>query len=241
MSRLILVRHAQASLFSDNYDQLSDLGHAQSQALGRYLVQSGIAFDKIYTGPLQRHRQTMEHVQTAFQRAGKEWNTPYEIHELKEHQGPETLRELMPQLLGRYPQIKQWAEEGEGKPELRKKTHLRIFHYFMEKWASGQVQDIQPPHLEDWLTFREEVRNGIKLIMEKSGKGETVIAFTSGGTIAATLGHGLNMTQEHKIIELNGSVKNTSLTEFLFTPQKFSLRAFNTVPHLKEDHMVTFV
>ena len=34
MSELHLVRHAQASFGSDNYDQLSDLGHRQSRLLG---------------------------------------------------------------------------------------------------------------------------------------------------------------------------------------------------------------
>ena len=34
MSRLILVRHAQASFFSKDYDQLSPLGEVQAAALG---------------------------------------------------------------------------------------------------------------------------------------------------------------------------------------------------------------
>ena len=35
MSELVLVRHGQASFFSDDYDQLSPLGELQSQTLGQ--------------------------------------------------------------------------------------------------------------------------------------------------------------------------------------------------------------
>ncbi|MEM6802560.1 MAG: histidine phosphatase family protein [Bacteroidota bacterium] len=241
MSRLILIRHAQASLLSDNYDQLSDLGHEQSQVLGNYLAESDIHFDSIYTGPLHRHHQTMGHVQEAFEKNGKSWADPVELQELKEHQAPETLRFLMPQLIERFPQVKSWVAAAEKDPNLERKTYLRIFHYFIEAWAKGEVADIQPDHLEDWATFRAETKKAIHSMLSANGKGKTVVAFTSGGTISAIVGHALNMPHEEQIIELNGKVKNTSITEFLFTPEKFSLQNFNTVPHLREKSLVTFV
>ncbi|MDW3652618.1 MAG: histidine phosphatase family protein [Bacteroidia bacterium] len=241
MSRLILIRHAQASLLSDNYDQLSDLGHEQSQVLGNYLAESNFEFDAIYTGPLHRHWQTLTHVKDAFHTKGKAWQDPTELHELKEHQAPETLRTLLPQLVERYPQVRKWHEEAQVTPQLARKTYLRIFHLFIEEWAKGKVADIQPDHLEDWATFRSEVSKGVQKILEGNGRGKTVVAFTSGGTISAVLGHALKMPYEEQIIELNGKVKNTSITEFLFTPEKFSLQNFNTVPHLREPRLVTFV
>ena len=36
MGQVVYVRHGQASLFSDNYDQLSPLGHRQSKEIGFY-------------------------------------------------------------------------------------------------------------------------------------------------------------------------------------------------------------
>lgn len=241
MSRLILIRHAQASLLSDNYDQLSDLGHEQSQVLGKYLSERKLNFDAIYTGPLHRHWQTLGHVKDAFEAKGKEWKTPTELTELKEHQAPETMRTLLPQLIERYPQVKRWTDQANENPALTRKTYLRIFHFFIEEWANGKVKDIQPDHLEDWPTFRSEVKTGIQKILKENGKGRTVVAFTSGGTISATLGYALNMPHESQIIELNGKVKNTSITEFLFTDERFSLQNFNTLPHLQEDRLHTFV
>lgn len=241
MSRLILIRHAQASLLSDNYDQLSDLGHEQSQVLGKYLSERDLHFDAIYTGPLHRHWQTLGHVKDAFLAQGKEWQTPTELPELKEHQAPETMRTLLPELIKRYPIVSKWTEEAKANPDLTRKTYLRIFHFFIEEWANGKVEDIQPKHLENWPTFRSEVQKGIQKILTENGKGRTVVAFTSGGTISATLGYALNMPHESQIIELNGKVKNTSITEFLFTDKKFSLQNFNTIPHLQDERLQTFV
>ena len=49
------------------------------------------------------------------------------------------------------------------------------------------------------------------------------------------------MQSEEKIMELNGFVKNTSITEYVFSKNRISLRAFNTVPHLRQKELVTYV
>ncbi len=62
MAELFLVRHAQASFGSDNYDQLSELGYQQSAWLGEYFRNRGIAFDELITGTQLRHRQTLDEI-----------------------------------------------------------------------------------------------------------------------------------------------------------------------------------
>ena len=59
MGQLFLVRHAQASLGEDNYDQLSPLGMRQSLRLGEYWRELGLTFDTVLCGTLQRHAQTL--------------------------------------------------------------------------------------------------------------------------------------------------------------------------------------
>ena len=44
MSRLFLIRHAQASFLSENYDQLSDHGIDQAKILGESLASNEIIF-----------------------------------------------------------------------------------------------------------------------------------------------------------------------------------------------------
>jgi phosphohistidine phosphatase SixA len=59
VAELFLVRHAQASFGTDDYDRLSDLGHQQSRWLGDYFAQRGLVFDRVVTGTLRRHRETL--------------------------------------------------------------------------------------------------------------------------------------------------------------------------------------
>ena len=58
MATIYLIRHGQASFGTDNYDRLSDLGSRQAEVLGEYFRDHGIAFDAVYSGDLQRQRET---------------------------------------------------------------------------------------------------------------------------------------------------------------------------------------
>ena len=58
MATIYLIRHGQASFGSDNYDKLSPLGCRQAQVTGEYLRDSGVVFDAVYSGDLERQRET---------------------------------------------------------------------------------------------------------------------------------------------------------------------------------------
>jgi len=59
MSELFLVRHAQASFGTDNYDRLSDLGHRQARWLGEHFRYRELGFDQVICGSMVRHRETV--------------------------------------------------------------------------------------------------------------------------------------------------------------------------------------
>ena len=111
----------------------------------------------------------------------------------------------------------------------------------MEAWAANDIKVEHPKHLENWATFRGSVKRGLNKILADGEKGQVVGAFTSGGTISAAMGHILGMTDEVRIIELNGLVYNVSISEFLFTKDKLTLKAFNTIPHLTDEKLITYV
>jgi len=67
MGTLYLVRHGQASFGADDYDNLSPLGHQQSQRLGTYFRERGLQFEAALMGSLKRHRQTFEGIQEGLQ------------------------------------------------------------------------------------------------------------------------------------------------------------------------------
>ena len=62
MSEIYFIRHGQASFGSENYDNLSELGHQQSKILGNYLKETGVEFDRVVTGTLNRQQQTCENI-----------------------------------------------------------------------------------------------------------------------------------------------------------------------------------
>jgi broad specificity phosphatase PhoE len=60
MGQILLVRHAQASFGSADYDRLSDLGREQAQLLGAWIACRGRRIDLAVSGRLKRHRDTAE-------------------------------------------------------------------------------------------------------------------------------------------------------------------------------------
>ena len=73
MASLYLIRHGQASFGADNYDALSELGMRQCRLLGEWWRARGHTFERVFSGPMQRHRQSLD----AFA-AGLERQLPYD-------------------------------------------------------------------------------------------------------------------------------------------------------------------
>lgn len=237
MSKLFLFRHAQASFLADNYDQLSAHGEKQSEELGKYLVKKKIRFDKVFVGPLSRQKKTFEIVAEVFSKNKLAIPQPIFINELKEHSGIEAMRFAFPRLKESVPYVKELLDAIVENPSLKKRNMLLAFQFFMEKWSEDKI-DV--PEVETWQTFRKNVRSGLFQILENTGKGEIIGAFTSGGTISSIVGEALGIKDETKIVAMNFLVRNTSFTSFLFSKNKFNLLSFNELPHLEKE-MITFI
>ena len=105
LSKLYLIRHAQASFLSADYDNLSAHGHHQSSVLGNYFVNNNIVFDKVYVGPLKRHHQTYQRVKDAYDTKGLFFPEAIEIEELKEYEGMDTMGSVRKQLAENHPNL----------------------------------------------------------------------------------------------------------------------------------------
>lgn len=239
MSQIRFIRHAQASFGKDNYDQLSDFGFEQSTILGKYLVKENQHFDRIYVGPLRRQRETYETVKAEYNKAGLAIPDPQFIDGLAEHKGPEVLKAVREQLIATYDHIREWHEDTLRNPEKKIRNHFKMFNFFMMNWATKSL-DIDLPDHQDWQSFKAAVAEAVEQIMRESGRGVTVGAFTSGGTISAISGYALEMQNEARIIEMNDAVINTSISDFKYSDGRLSMRQFNRVPHLSQE-MITYV
>ena len=70
----------------------------------------------------------------------------------------------------------------------------------------------------------------------------TVLIVSSGGPIATAVAEVLGCARD-ATIELNLRIRNSAVTEFVFTPKRHSLLSFNTLPHLADPalaHWVTY-
>lgn len=237
MSKIYCFRHAQASIGSDNYDQLSKKGEFQALQLGIYLCEKKIKFDKIYVGALRRQQHTYEIVAKQYKKNGLNIPNPIILEGLNEHQATEAMKSELPKMLENDPFLKSLWEEIENNPKKRISNFMLGFKYFLRKWVNNEitVKGIIP-----WTGFRTNVKNALKTILNQTQKSDQIAVFSSGGTISSIVGESLKISKENIIADLNFSIRNTSFTSFLYSNNEFNLLSFNELPHLKED-MITFV
>jgi broad specificity phosphatase PhoE len=67
-----------------------------------------------------------------------------------------------------------------------------------------------------------------------------VLMVTSGGPIATAVGHVLGTSPE-TTIELNLRIRNSSVTEFAFTPKRHMLVCYNAIPHLEDPQYADWI
>ena len=237
MSKLYFFRHGQASLGADNYDVLSDKGIQQSILLGEYLASKHIQFDQIFVGPLERQKNTLKAVQKVYNKHKIPLPTGTEINGLKEHRGMETMKTALPSLMKTDTYLNELASSTKENPATKQRNQMLGFQYFLSEWATGNIEVDGMP---TWKSFREDVKEGLSEILAATKANQTIGVFSSGGTISAIMAECLALTDEKKVAQLNFSIRNTSLTSFLYNEKYFNLLSFNELPHLEEG-MITFV
>lgn len=237
MSLLFAVRHGQASFHAEDYDQLSARGVEQARLLGIHWAELNLIFDHVYLGPRRRHRQTLDAVAVVYRERGLKWPEPIALPELDEHFGYDVLTRSLPDLIQRDPAIREMREKLRKDSDTVQRDYLRLFQKVTRMWVR---RELSLPDLEAWHEFRSRVQRGLAKMTEAAGSKKKVVAFSSGGPVAAAMGLALNLDDE-KMLELSWVVRNAAYTEFLFSSGRFSLVTFNAVPHLTNPHLQTFI
>jgi broad specificity phosphatase PhoE len=237
MSTLTVVRHGQASFDTDDYDQLSELGRQQSRLLGKFWADQRLQIDTIYTGPRVRQQQTAELAGIEYQQSGGDWPDPVMLPELDEYDLHGLFNCFAPRLAAVNRDFEERLEiyrRSVGR-ENRLRDFQHMFELLLHHWQLAEPAD----DLESWAAFRERVARVIQRIQQEADSGSRVVIFSSGGFIGGIVQHGLNVANE-TALELNWRIRNCSLTEFIFTRDRFTLDNFNMVPHLPDPAMWTF-
>jgi len=241
LSSLFLVRHAQASFFAEDYDQLSEIGEQQATLLGSYWARSGTEFGQVIVGPRRRHQQTAEIVGRQFREAGLRWPDAVVRPALDEHCVDVLMKDQLDQLAANdsriNDQLRQLARtyaEATTKQD-KQRRFQKLFEAVAHLWIDDAIDAAE---VESWREFRNRVVEGIDRIRRDAGRGKRVAVFTSVGPISVALLRALDCS-EKTALELGWRIRNGSLTRFVFSEDRFTLDSFNGVPHL-DDALLTY-
>ena len=211
MGQIYLVRHGQASLGADNYDQLSPLGTLQSARLGAYFKESAIFFEAAYVGTLVRQQHTLT--------------------ELVRGLGVENLFITSQPALNEYDSaavIKSVCEQDIPKASTREgyKAYFKLLRVGLLSWMQGKTKPVGMPSFKE---FESNLINTLNHI-ETHHTGN-VLVVSSGGPISTLISHLLD-TSDSGRVELNLQLRNTCVSELQYTKNRARVISFNSLNHL---------
>ena len=230
MSTLLLVRHGQASLFSDNYDRLSEQGVRQAELLAESWLAEGIVPDRVWCGTLERQQRSAEAAGAVFAAAGEPWPRV----EVDEHFNEFPAEELLPRILDAlrhsHPELAVIAADYQSADNdaARYRHFHRLLEAVMAHWVAGSAE---LPEAMTWPAFSERVRGAMRRVMRETGQGRTAAGFTSGGPIGVIV-QSVLQAPHIKALELNWRIHNGSVTRYTFSGDRISLDRFNDTRHL---------
>jgi broad specificity phosphatase PhoE len=233
VAELYVVRHGQASFGAANYDKLSELGWQQARWLGQWFTQQGVQFDRLVTGTLVRHNETLAGILQGMQLGtndalnGEQSSAPTgarEIAGLNEYDSSVMLKA----------RLGEFSEQDLSKD---RRFYFRELREALYEWTEAQLQ---PPNYQSFIQFRAGVVDGLTQACAPGA--QRVLLVSSGGPISNMVGHVLQ-TPNRVTVDLNLQTRNASITQFAFNERGLNLMSFNNVPHLLQAdrvHAVTY-
>lgn len=206
MAELLVIRHGQASFGASDYDQLSDLGHTQSQMVGAALREAGWVPDRLITGTLKRQQETL---------ASMGFDAKPEIHAgLNEYD---------------FYNLLDVQFDGKVPDDVRhdRKVHFRTLREMIYDWQGGGLTGAS----ETWAEFAARVEAARQFATDTDAR--RVLVISSGGAIGQLVANTLGAPAK-QMVALNLQIKNTSLTRFFFSKSAFFLHEFNATPHFTD-------
>ena len=115
------------------------------------------------------------------------------------------------------------------------RQHFRLLRDGLAQWMAGVVSPRGMPSYNDFVHGVTSALDHVR----RQHQGNVLIV-SSGGPISTAVGHVL-CTPPESTIELNLRIRNTSVTEFAFTPKRHMLVSYNTLPHLDSPEHASWV
>lgn len=223
---------------SADYDKLSMLGEEQAAKLGHYWAKHRITFDRVFSGPSKRHRDTVRIAGEIVAAAGLPWPEPQIIPEFDEFDAFTMMRVMMPMLVEADEEVRRLNEDFElsrHTPEAGRKLQ-KLFEAATRLWAC-KYHDVAG--IESFPDFRGRVSNAIDQLRASALPSTSTVVITSGGPISVAMGHVLGLDHA-RTVEFVWISRNCSYTQLLFSGDRFSLHAFNAIAHLDDLRLLTY-
>lgn len=238
MSRLLIVRHGQASFLEPDYDKLSIKGEAQSRMLGEYWVRHGLHFDRVYTGPRKRQRDTAGIVGEVYKEAGLEWPEPKVLQDFDEFKAEAVMQRALAELVKTDEHVRKLHQDflNAGGTEDRFRTFQRVFEVVIGRWARCELE---VPGIEAWADFCSRVHRGLQHMVENGNSGSRLVVFSSGGPAGVAMQKALDLSID-ATLKSGTMMRNSAYSEFLFSPGRFTLSTYNANPHLTDPDFITY-
>ncbi|MCX5839215.1 MAG: histidine phosphatase family protein [Deltaproteobacteria bacterium] len=235
MGTLYMIRHGQASFGSANYDLLSETGVLQSRILAEHLLAVGLAPDALYSGAMERQKDTAGAMVALY----REKELPLPALRIEDAFNEYSSREIILSYVSETADEDPSLKEDLSRFYADKKAFQRVFEKILMGWVKGEYRK---PGIATWEDFRERVRGGLTRVIAENGRGRTIVIFTSGGPVSATLQTALGLSNE-ETLRTAWQIANSSVTKFLYNGERITLAAFNDTAHLalrRDPALVTY-
>jgi broad specificity phosphatase PhoE len=215
MSELFLVRHAQASFGTGDYDRLSGLGYRQARWLGEHFRHLSLDFDAVVCGSMLRHRETTDEILAGLGRQGAEAGIDENWNEFD-------FEAVIRSYVSRFP-----AEQpGEAATTAQ---FTRLLRSALLAWSAGTLDGETP---EAWPAFETRVRAALAAATRNHGRSVRVLVVSSGGAISMALRQVLEAPAK-AMVQMNLQLRNSSISHLYFNDRGLHFSGFNHVPHLE--------
>lgn len=215
---LLMVRHGQASFGSDDYDRLSERGWLQSRRLGEWLARGGHRFGVVVVGGMRRHRETAAAVAEAFAATDAALPEPVEDPGFAEFDH----RAVFDTWLRLHADDPVAIASRSGQP----RDVAAMLRAALLAWARDELPGLP----EGWSEFGERVHAASQRLQVLAGEGEALV-LSSGGVISRMAQMALDVPVE-RAVDLNLSLRNSALSEFLPHGERLRIDSWNALPHL---------
>jgi broad specificity phosphatase PhoE len=212
---VLLIRHAQASFGSADYDVLSATGERQAEIVAAALARRGDEPSRLITGSMRRQIDTAAALAGPAPEVDRRWDE-FDPNDVLAHHSDSAARLDGPA-----------AEAGEP---LTSKGFQAILGPALEAWI-GMAEE--SPAAQSWPQFSGAGSAALAELAAELERGETAVVVTSGGTIAALVG-GLLGAPALVFSRLNTVMVNAGVTKVAIGAGGVNLISFNEHSHLEE-------